>query len=415
MRALAPLLLLPGLALAQPGLLVQSATPPRGVTLPPTSAALVDEATSLSVNPAGLRFSGAGQLFYLHERNLEHAAVGDALYLGTTLFDGLGLGLGLDWMRGRGLPDYRKTSLGLALGSGRLSLGVGYTNYASDDGALDRLSTFDLGLTLRPARAFSLGAVIKDVNAPSEGLYTLPRRYSLAVGVRPLGERLSLGADYTATEGAWDAGRLSYTVNATVEPGVRLGAGLAHGVGTDTSLALQFSLTLDSSHLGLTYAGGGLRGGSVDHLLAVRLSADKYPALRLGGGSVALLDLDDRLAERGGIGLSLLGVPALGPVPGAVALAGRGREGPEAQGRGAQGVGPAGRGLGAGGRAAPGGAAAARRRANRCWRCSTAWMTGPTSWARRRTRCTPCPPRRCSSTACPPRSPTWAGRWRSWA
>ena len=68
MRALPLLLLLPGLASAQTGLIVQPATPPRGVTLPPTSAALVDEATALSVNPAGLRFIGPGQLFYLHER-----------------------------------------------------------------------------------------------------------------------------------------------------------------------------------------------------------------------------------------------------------------------------------------------------------------------------------------------------------
>src|SRR5690242_17484410 len=107
MRPLSLLLLLPGLALAQTGLIVQPASPPRGVTLPPTSAALVDEATALSVNPASLRFVGPGQLFYLHERNLARDQVGDGLYLGTTL-GGLGAGFSLEWLRGRGLPDYRK-------------------------------------------------------------------------------------------------------------------------------------------------------------------------------------------------------------------------------------------------------------------------------------------------------------------
>ncbi len=307
MRALAlSLLLLPGLALAQTGLIVQPASPPRGVTLPPTSAALVDEATALAVNPAGLRFVGPGQLFYLHERNLVRDQVGDGLYLGSTLLGGLGAGFSLEWMRGRGLPDYRKTSFGLALGSRTLSLGVGYHHLSSREASLDRLSGFDLGLTVRPTRFLSVAAVVKDVNAPVEGPFTLPRRYNLAVGVRPFGERVTLGADYLASEGAWDEGRLTYTLQAAVVPGFGLGAGLSHGLGSDRSLALQFAATLDSSRFGVTYAGGGAEGGGLDHVVAVRLSSQKYPALRLGGGTVAMLDLDDELRERGGT-LALLG------------------------------------------------------------------------------------------------------------
>ena len=42
----------------------------RGATLPPTSAALVDDATAPLVNPAGLARMPGLQLFYLHERNL---------------------------------------------------------------------------------------------------------------------------------------------------------------------------------------------------------------------------------------------------------------------------------------------------------------------------------------------------------
>ncbi|KFA92461.1 signal peptide peptidase SppA [Archangium violaceum] len=305
MRALSLLLLLPGLALAQTGLIVQPATPPRGVTLPPTSAALVDEATALSVNPAGLRFVGPPQLFYLHERNLVRDQLGDGVYLGTTL-GGLGAGFSMEWMRGRGLPDYRKTSFGLALGSRRLSLGVGYHNLSSRDASLDRLYGIDLGLTVRPTRFLSVAAVVKDVNAPEEGPYTLPRSYSLAVGVRPFGERVTLGADYLAAEGAWDEGRLTYTVQAAIVPGFGLGAGLSHGLGGDRTVALQLAATLDSSHFGLTYAGGGAQGGGSDHVVAVRISGQKYAPLNLGGGSVAMLDLDDELRERGGA-LSLLG------------------------------------------------------------------------------------------------------------
>src|SRR6218665_4024199 len=88
MRALPLLLLCPGLVLAQTGLITQPAVPPRGVTLPPTSAALVDEATALSLNPASLRLVGPGQLFYLHERNLVRDQVGVALFLGSSFGGG---------------------------------------------------------------------------------------------------------------------------------------------------------------------------------------------------------------------------------------------------------------------------------------------------------------------------------------
>ncbi|OJH39404.1 signal peptide peptidase SppA [Cystobacter ferrugineus] len=309
MRALSALsLLFPSLVLAQTGLILQPAVPPRGVTLPPTSAALVDEATALALNPASLRLVGPGQLTYLHERNLASDQVGDGLFLGTSLGGGLGAGFSLEWMRGRGLPDYRKTSFGLALGAGALSLGVGYHDISSADATLSRLSGFDLGLTLRPSRHVSVGAVVRDVNAPRQGNFVMPRVYNLAVGVRPLGERVTLGVDYAATEGNWSTGQLSYTARATVIPGVSLGAGVSHGLGPAGPLALQLSATLDSAHWGLTYAAGGATSGGADHVVAVRLSGQKYPAPRLGGGTVALLDLDDRLVARGGLGALLGGL-----------------------------------------------------------------------------------------------------------
>ncbi|WP_434381715.1 signal peptide peptidase SppA [Melittangium boletus] len=309
MRALPLLLLCPGLVLAQTGRIPQPAVPPRGVTLPPTSAALVDEATALSLNPASLRFMGAGQLFYLHERNLVRDQVGDALFLGTSFGGGVGVGAGVEWLRGRGLPDYRKTSVGLALGAGALSLGASYHALASEVRAVDRLSGVDLGLTLRPARLLSLGAVIQDVTAPTSGAYTLPRVYQLALGLRPLGERLTLGADLAVAHGDRRTAQLTYTLRATVLPGVGLGAGLSHGlVAGGPPLALQLAATLDSSRLGLTYAAGGARGGGMNHVLAVRLSRENYAAPRLGRGVLALVDLDDRLTPRGGLGVNLLGV-----------------------------------------------------------------------------------------------------------
>ena len=94
---------------------------------------------------SGLVFAPIGIDLTLHT----HAALSS--WLGATLLGGLGAGFSLEWMRGHGLPDYRKTSFGLALGSRNLSLGMGYHNLSSRDADLNRLYGFDLGLTLRIA------------------------------------------------------------------------------------------------------------------------------------------------------------------------------------------------------------------------------------------------------------------------
>src|SRR5215471_18117865 len=74
---------------------IQTSDPSRGATLPPTSAALADEATAPAVNPAGLAYLNnicsnvscwpRFQLFYIHDQswapgNLNRTA--DALHLG---------------------------------------------------------------------------------------------------------------------------------------------------------------------------------------------------------------------------------------------------------------------------------------------------------------------------------------------
>ncbi len=310
MRLLA-LLLLPSLALAQTSVIRQPALPSRGVTLPPTGAALVDEATSLALNPAGLGFVNGSQLFYLHERNLVHDGLADGVFLGTR-FLGMGLGGSMEWIRGRATPDYRRTSLGLALGTRTLQLGGSWHSYASSNRDIDALDTFDIGLSARPLRALSLGAVVRDVNAPSEGAVALKRQYNLGLGVRPLDERYTLGVDWLFSEGAFRQGQATYTLNAEVIPGLRLGAGVSHGFTAGVPIALQVAATVDTSHLGLTYAAGGTNAG-LNHVVGVRLSSETYRSIVPRGGVVTMLDLNDAL--RGGASpvLSWLGVSEADP------------------------------------------------------------------------------------------------------
>ncbi|NTX64731.1 signal peptide peptidase SppA [Myxococcus sp. CA051A] len=311
MRLLALLLLLPSLALAQTSTIVQAPVPTRGMTLPPTGAALVDEATALSLNPAGLGFVRSGQLFYLHERNLERDSVADGVFLGAQLL-GLGLGASMEWIRGRHEPDYRRTSLGLSLGSPTLQLGGSWHGFSSDDDDIDALDTFDVGLTARPVRALSLAAVVKDLNAPTEGSLEVKRKYDFGLGLRPLDERFTLGIDWLFSEGAFRQGQATYTLQAEVIPGLRLGGGVSHGFVSGVPLALQLAATVDTGHIGVTYAAGGGEDGT-DHVLGVRLSSESYRSLRPPGGVVTMLDLNDVLASGGSPLLAVLGVSEADP------------------------------------------------------------------------------------------------------
>ncbi|RKH25863.1 signal peptide peptidase SppA [Corallococcus sp. CA041A] len=312
MRHLPLLALLPSLAIAQTGAVDRAPVPPLGITLPPTNAALIDEAPALSLNPAGLGFQDAGQLFYLHERNLQSDSVGDAVFLGARLL-GLGAGFSLEWIRGQNAPDYRKTSFGLSLGPRTLQLGAALHDFSSsDDPRISGLTSWDVGLTARPFRFLSLAAVAKDLNAPEQDGLKLQRRYNFGLGLRPLGERYTLGVDWIFAEGGFREGLATYTLQAEVVRGLRLGGGLSHGFVSGIPLALQLAATVDLGHAGLTYAAGGA-GNGLDHVLQVRLSSERYRSLHGGGGVVALLDLDDMLAGGVSPALAILGVSEADP------------------------------------------------------------------------------------------------------
>jgi protease-4 len=290
---------------------IDAADVSRGLTLRPTGAALVDQATAPSVNPAGLSYVGDFELDYLHERNLSLSSTNDGLFVGNT-FGHLGLGFSMEWLRPAFQPHYRRTSWSASLGGQLLSIGGALRFYSSDVSELDKITTFDLGLVTRPYRWLSLGATFLNLDQRSEGALTFHRGYDFGIGLRPIGERFTLGADYLFNEAAGaDNGVVQGTLGLTVLPGLNLGAGVAKGVGAGGDWRFQVALTIDAEHAGLTYAGGGTKTGA-DHVIAVRLSADEFRPLTLGGGKLALFDLDDMLQPPGGLG-SLLGFTEADP------------------------------------------------------------------------------------------------------
>ncbi len=295
-------------ALAQSASLMESPHG-RGLVLPPTSAAMVEDATALRLNPAALTQLGALELFYAHEfrRSPLPGRWGgaDALYLASKL-PGLGYGASVEWVSGPGLLDARRVTYGLGFGSEGLSLGasVGSLHSTEQPGLSDDWLV-DVGLLSRPHRSFSVGLVGRNLNG-QEGT-AFRRSFEVAIAARPLDERLTLGVDYRFNDDAGLlAGTLGYTVDATLWKGVGLSAGVAHGLTSLDPVAFQLGLRLDLERLGLWMGGGsGPHGNSL--ATAVRLSLQRYPSIPSLGGQVVLIDLADQLRGGGGTLGALLG------------------------------------------------------------------------------------------------------------
>lgn len=305
MRSLAPLAfaaLLPSAVWAQSGAL-GSIDRSRGVTLAPTSAASSEEATSLTLNPAGLSRVGPLNAWYVHERAATRALDADALFVATSVADLVGVGLEAEWLRPWSDGAHRRFGLGLAVGPRLLSGGASVRWLTG--GAVQGLTTVDLGLQSRPLPWLALGALVRNLGAPSNASTTLEREWTFAVGLRPFGERLSLGVDWSLAAGT--LGRLQYTLDTRPWRGLRLSAGLSHGLSAPASLAFQAGVGVDFDHLGSTLSVGTV-GGSVDWQFAARASVERFASI-VPARRIAVVSLGD-LGDGGPTVGSLLGFAA---------------------------------------------------------------------------------------------------------
>src|SRR2546427_431973 len=235
----------------------------RGAEAPGQSFALQDDGTSLGGNPAGLGFVSGLEADFLHNGYYgDRPNKANALYLAGGPGP-LALGLGFDWVdRVEACftcpvlsppVSYRRTSFGGALRLGQLSLGVVHRGFTSGV----ELSSWDFGAIARPLRWLSLGATVADANRPG----TLPRRWIVSAGVRPLAEKLDLAADLrwsectnavTGTPCGLDHEDWTITALGRFLPGrTAIGQlGILDGSHTVALLGLQ----VDLGHVGAAYA-----------------------------------------------------------------------------------------------------------------------------------------------------------------
>jgi protease-4 len=256
---------------------------PHGLPVPVAGVAAAEEATALAVNPAGVGFVGAPALHYLHEESSEPDAAADGVYAAGVLGP-IGPALSVEWVRPADGRRYRRTSLGLALSDGQAaSLGVAWRWWSSPDPAVEALHAWDLGLTLRPFRALSIGASALGLGARLAG-QAVPVRYDLGLATRLLDDGLTLAADLLANDRARDDFHPTHVaLGAQVE--LRNGLGLSAQVrlplggapAAEGGVATLVALAWSSPH-------SAWIGGATTHrrdtawLAGVRTSAERYRA-----------------------------------------------------------------------------------------------------------------------------------------
>ncbi|MEW5741827.1 MAG: signal peptide peptidase SppA [Myxococcota bacterium] len=277
----------------------------RGTTLLPGSSAFADEATATVYNPAGLAHVGAFNAWYIHERSNTRSMDNDALFFALGGGDAAGLGLSFEWLRQSGADMRAKTTLSFAGGPEALSLGVNINWFFG--GPVQNLVSADLGLQTRPLRWLSLGFLVRNVNTPGNGISRFDREYTVGLGLRPLGERVTLGIDWIAPESLPPSkSRLQYTVQASVVRGLRLMGGLSHGFEGGVPLFFHLGLGVDLENIGYTQ-GIAFVESQQNWQYAVRFSADKYPSI-VPKKSIAVVNLGDIGAAPGATLGSLLGI-----------------------------------------------------------------------------------------------------------
>lgn len=278
----------------------------RGATLLPASAAFSDEATSLVYNPAGLSRAGRLNGWYLHEHSLTRAHDADALFLATSIADWVGLGLGAQWLRPAGAEANQRFHLGASVGPPTLSLGASLTWFSG--GPVQGLTTLDLGLQSRPLRWLAFGALVRNVNSPANAATSFSREWAVGLGLRPLGERLSLGVDWVFPElRSLEHSRLQYTLGVTVLRGLRISAGFSHGFTDSERPTVQAGLGLDLEHVGYTQ-GLAMADRRLDWQFSARLSVDRFGSI-IPAKTIAVVSLADLGATGPTLG-SLLGIAA---------------------------------------------------------------------------------------------------------
>ncbi len=260
--------------------------PTAGLALPTTPLAGESDARAVVANPAGLALLRGSEfalgLDFEDDGVATSAGPGVGLYagggVGGALIPRIGWGVALEWLRparAQLVPDpgepFRAT-LALAVGLGKTAgLGVSWHRFR-EQGILNGVDTFDLGLSWRPDNHVAFGATLRDIDTLPIAGTAVQRRYEAEMVLRPLGtEQLEVALGGRLGEAHLDVDGWA-RVSARLARGVFLHAqletrelharvdtpaGVTESVGRDARATVGFEVSL--GNFGVTTLATGLR------------------------------------------------------------------------------------------------------------------------------------------------------------
>ena len=171
-------------------------SPTESFVLPYNSVATSDDIFAVKYNPAGLGLRRGLQSAFFHTYS-DSSFEGDNAWLLSAGH----LGFSIEWLGNVTSLTYRKHTLasggkfanGLYWGSSYSWFGSRYKDY-------DKLSSWKIGLLLRPFEFLSFGMVAKDLNRPRFQGEKTDVSFDCGLAMRPIGDRLTLSVDGSMTE-----------------------------------------------------------------------------------------------------------------------------------------------------------------------------------------------------------------------
>lgn len=232
---------------------------PQSVPLP--AIALLDDSAALGFNPAG---AGARDLFEIYlSKSLNPMNPNQ-----FNIFAGIpNVSFGYQQFQAGNIGELRRFSTALSYPiQDYLSLGLAYHLTQETALANSNIHSFDLGLQFRPVRYLSLGASIRNLNAPQVASQRIQRSYVAGLGIRPLGERLTLTADAQWDEGD-DVKAITGLFGLETEPV----DGLILRGSIDLKAQFMLGLALQFNHFNLGYF-HGINGSELQDAAHLKLT-----------------------------------------------------------------------------------------------------------------------------------------------
>lgn len=171
-------------------------SPTESFVLAYNSVATSDDIFSIKYNPAGLGLKRDIQSSFFHTYSDSSFKGDNAWFLSVGEF-----GFSVEWLGNMASETYRKYTLarGGKFADG-FYWGTSYSWFGSRYEDYNKLSSWKVGLLLRPFEFLSFGAIAKDLNRSRFQGEKTDISFDCGLALRPMGDRLTLSADASLSE-----------------------------------------------------------------------------------------------------------------------------------------------------------------------------------------------------------------------